>query len=373
MKRDQLHALTSLRFFAAAAIVLLHMQGKIIPMQHDVRLGLGVSFFFVLSGFILTYVYREFQSHSIWTFYRARFARLWPVHLVTFVLAAAFVMPHALFKAQWVTTIPANLTLTQAWFPISGLVFSWNGPSWSISAEAWFYILFPLLVASGRFWMAFLAVGAAAVGIVAYIDMMDLPLGRTAPFTFSPFHMIMQHPAVRALEFAVGVAAGRAFNAGYRIRLLTPTSLEVAAIAAVLAFAATTYAGRIWIHSVSPAFGLWYSQSGGALIFATAIFVFAQGAGGLSATLTNRWLVLLGEISFCTYMVHQIIIKVAAKAGAVEAIGWPATVILLLPAIYGASWLLWRYVEVPARRAILGQQSRGSLSSLTPRSKSDGR
>ncbi len=86
----QIKCLTSLRFFAAAKIVVFHSvnafrglgQGKI-PFP----LGQGVSFFFVLSGFILTYVYPSLSgSHRIRDFYVARIARIWPAHFVTFLL-----------------------------------------------------------------------------------------------------------------------------------------------------------------------------------------------------------------------------------------------------------------------------------------------
>lgn len=60
LKLDQL---TSLRFFAAFAIVLHHLEGLfLIKGTHD--LAYGVSFFFILSGFILTYSYSSFKSNK---------------------------------------------------------------------------------------------------------------------------------------------------------------------------------------------------------------------------------------------------------------------------------------------------------------------
>ena len=88
----QLPALTSLRFFAALAIVVHHARGLLVaesaiagfPLDH------GVSVFFVLSGFILTYVYRELPNvASVGRFWLARFARIWPVHVFTLALFIA--------------------------------------------------------------------------------------------------------------------------------------------------------------------------------------------------------------------------------------------------------------------------------------------
>jgi peptidoglycan/LPS O-acetylase OafA/YrhL len=78
----QIHALTSLRLFAAAMIVVLHANGHFgIPawLPRYVGLGAGVSIFFVLSGFILTINYPELPTWTaVLRFWRNRFARLWP-------------------------------------------------------------------------------------------------------------------------------------------------------------------------------------------------------------------------------------------------------------------------------------------------------
>lgn len=367
------YPLTSLRFFAAAAIVLMHMQRVILPTGKYPPLGLGVSFFFVLSGFILTYVYRDFSGHSIKAFYLARFARLWPVHLVTFLLATVLLLSHPFFEPHRIAIALSNLTLTQAWIPVRGVVFSFNGVSWSISSEVWFYLLFPFLVTTNRLWVWVCGVVGVAAVILLGTQWMGLPLGRSGMFEFSVNHLIMQHPAVRAVEFTVGVLAGRLFISGYRnpFAMRHATLCEVVSIGAVLAFAATSPAVRVVIHHSwgSPQIGLWYSQSGGALVFAVAIYVFAQSAGTVSGLLSRRTFVVLGEISYCTYMIHQIVIGVAHRNHLVDVLGWKASAILTIVFVYLASYLLWRFVEVVARRQILSFKPKitgqGNLASQT--------
>src|SRR5207249_11094077 len=92
---SRLDTLTSLRFIAAAMIVVHHTRGCFgipprwgdpFPLQH------GVSFFFVLSGFILTYVYPSLRLSGAPRFWWARFARVWPAHAFAFVLAL-FLLP----------------------------------------------------------------------------------------------------------------------------------------------------------------------------------------------------------------------------------------------------------------------------------------
>lgn len=350
MKASPLHPLTSLRFFAAAAIVVGHISSTLAGLPGDGRYGLGVGFFFVLSGFILTYVYRDFTSHSVRSFYLARFARLWPVHLFTFLIAALVIQPSALLSPLHAMTAPINLLMLQAWLPINGLVFSWNGPSWSISAELWFYLLFPFLAATRRLGMWF-----AGLMLIAAIIVISVAAVPSRPFEFWYVHAILQHPAVRVVEFAVGVAAGRLFNAGVRIKGHA-TFFEFAAVAAVGFYAATSVAVQGVIAGAGyEKIGLWYCQSGGLLIFAFAIFVFAQNSGLISRVLSIRALVMLGEISFSTYMLHQLLIRAAMKQEWELYLGRPATITVVLILIYVGSYLLWRFIEAPCRRMIIAK------------------
>ncbi|WP_244561918.1 acyltransferase family protein [Mesorhizobium australicum] len=345
-----LYPLTSLRFFAAAVIVAGHILPTIVGTPGDSRYGLGVSFFFVLSGFILTYQYRDFSRHSVKAFYVARFARLWPIHLVTFLLVAIILQPQLLLSPMHAMTAMLNLLLLHAWLPISGLVFSWNAPSWSISDELWFYLLFPFLARTKRLW-AWLVV---LIAIAAFI-IFSFPIAKATLFEFSYVHAIMQHPAVRVVEFAVGVFAGRLFNAGLRIKG-PAMALEATAIALMLLYGLTTITVQGFITSnVHQSLGVWYNQSGGLLVFAFAIFIFAQSDGPVSRLLAWRGLVLLGEISFSTYMVHQIIIRYAFTHRWSDAMGAVPATIVVLTLVYLSSWVLWRTIEMPCRRWIIAK------------------
>lgn len=342
LRPPPLYALTSLRFFAAAAIVALHT-----GILADSRLGLGVGFFFVLSGFILTYVYRDFTGHSRSAFYLSRFARLWPVHAVTFLFAAIVLQPNALTNPTYLMTAPLNLLLLQAWLPIQGLVFSWNSPSWSISAELWFYILLPFLAVSKRLW-----IWGVALCLIAALIVMTFPIRQPGMFTFSYVHAIMQHPTVRVVEFLAGVIAGRAYNAG--VRLKGGTALELGAIALIAAYVFTSPTLQSGLRGNGfPTVAIWYDQSGGFAIFAFAIFVFAQNAGLVSRLLSWPVLVKLGEISFSTYMFHMLIIVFEKQHKIFDSAGWHLKTIILILIIYTGSYLLWKYIEEPARKAIV--------------------
>lgn len=157
--------LTSIRFAAAMGIVVHHFGGslhKILGPQWMpwlASLGAGVRFFFVLSGFILTYVYFDRQHGrqwhrswaDRWSFYRARFYRVYPIYALALLLSVPQVVRFAQLNSvrlrfeEWFLFGLSKLTLTQAWLPVLG-----NNPpmlqaAWSLSCEAFFYALFPFL------------------------------------------------------------------------------------------------------------------------------------------------------------------------------------------------------------------------------------
>jgi peptidoglycan/LPS O-acetylase OafA/YrhL len=338
-----------LRFFASAAIVIFHLKG-LLPWDRPAALSQGVAFFFVLSGFILTYVYGGLETTSIRSFYWHRFARLWPVHIVMFA-AAALLLPGN--SPPSITA--ANILLVHSWVPIVGWPFSYNAVSWSISVEVAFYLSFPLL-ARTKYFMVFYA---ALIAIIACTLLSQDYIEAPQSGAFSPVHLILQNPLTRILEFATGVGAGRLFatstDMGFKER--TWSAIELSVLVVLGVYWATLSATARWLEFHGfPGIGMWYGESAGFLLFALAITVYAYGRGILSRGLAHSWLVRLGEISFSTYMLHQLIIR--AYANHAPQLPWQLSVPILLGLIYLCSYLLWQYVEVPARRMIIGFDQR---------------
>jgi len=155
-KPERLNALTGLRCFAAINIVLFHFSNPLWfgPLAPVVNAGYAsVSFFILLSGFVLAYNYAgrartgDLSKAKFWI---ARFTRLYPVYLLSLVigvgtLAGEFgVHTHPMFWAG-VTLTPL---LLQGWIP--EIATFWNTPAWTMSAESFFYLLFPWLAAWRR-------------------------------------------------------------------------------------------------------------------------------------------------------------------------------------------------------------------------------
>ncbi|MEI8341699.1 MAG: acyltransferase, partial [Verrucomicrobiota bacterium] len=144
-------ALTSLRFVAAAMVVVTHSSGHFGIPQHfsyPFVLGQAVAFFFVLSGFILAYVYPSLERKDIGPFLRARVARIWPAHLFCFVLFCFIISPFSAFSNlnSLLGVTGANLFLVHSWIPWPKVNGAFNAPTWSISAEWFFYLCFPFLI-----------------------------------------------------------------------------------------------------------------------------------------------------------------------------------------------------------------------------------
>ncbi|KAA6341559.1 hypothetical protein EZS27_010629 [termite gut metagenome] len=147
-------SLTSLRFIFAIMIFMHHYSrgegtGAIFPEGF-----LGVTFFFILSGFVLSYSYwgklSERKIH-FWDFLKRRVIKLYPLHLLCLFVALVF----SRFSLPIKTIIP-NMLLLQSWIPIQGYYFSGNAVSWCLSNEIFFYFIFPMLVVLfGKFSLRF--------------------------------------------------------------------------------------------------------------------------------------------------------------------------------------------------------------------------
>lgn len=237
--RPDLKPLTSLRFVAALMVFIYHVPTRE-PLAYLLAIGQeGVGFFFVLSGFILTYVYRDFAEATTregrWTFLVARFARIYPTYVVAMVLAFAVLLifgssdtANNLPEAR-IPTLLAQLGLVQSWFPAAAIHYGGNGPSWSISDEAFFYVLFPFLlfaIATRVRHLTALAILLWSV-VVAIAWLVPGTVGDWVHFVF---------PLTRLLDFTVGIVVGVLFirRKDQRVKDWRGTVWEVAVVELVV-------------------------------------------------------------------------------------------------------------------------------------------
>lgn len=355
-ERDKIAPLTSLRFFAAFFVVFYHLQGDVIPMASRSQFALGVSFFFVLSGFILSTVYPDMSRTSIPKFYVSRLARLWPVHALCFFVVAFLYDPSMLFNEFWQPKLFTNLAMLHAWIPQMGYVFSMNSVSWSISAELGFYLIFPILAASRSPGKVAIVIGTlVAIGIFQ-LEFNGATMWNNDPWQFSGVLLIAQSPFARVFEFAVGVWAARVYQSRKFVAFVTANATRLECLSIVILFLYCMASRRIvnWlIADQHHGFAAWVDVSGGVLVFAFLIYVFAHSAGKLSRILSTRALIFLGESSFSLYMVHQIIIKYSVNHGWHKILPWPATLMIMLSAIMLTAAIVYVAWERPMRWLIM--------------------
>jgi peptidoglycan/LPS O-acetylase OafA/YrhL len=347
---SELPPLTSLRFFAALMIATFHAE-RIFhwPWLKNIPpfLSTGVSFFFVLSGFILTHVYCRRRETTYLQFVWLRIARLWPVHAAMFIFVAAlFPLRDDPFR-----TAAANLLLLQSYVPISAYYFSWDGASWSISTEFFFYLLFPfLLISLDRTWHWKLGAAlAVSLSIILLVTWLDLPLVG-GPLDVTQEAFVIPFPPMRLAEFCLGMAAYLAWSRWVQPTLggvATWTALECLAVA--LTFLWLVGIERVGTETWIPALSVWISEVGAAPFFAIVIVALAAGRGLLGRLLSRRELVYLGAISFPLYLLHAPLMMVMQRFDAEAA---PVIAALLLGSI-----LLHEAIEKPTR-SILAQAIR---------------
>jgi peptidoglycan/LPS O-acetylase OafA/YrhL len=363
---DSLPALTGLRFVAAFAVFVEHSREVFDLPYPSLKMlgGVAVSFFFVLSGFILTYVYgAELERRDIPRFWLARWARIWPLHIAC-LLAAILLAPHHNFPtdAEGWRRLATHVALLQTWSTDPGWTLAFNGPAWSISVELFFYLSFPLLarLSNRRFAAALAAILASTLVIVA---LGEAWMTGDAERSKLLRHLLRFLPWMRLLEFTTGLAVARIFLTGwgatvFRRGIWVHLSLELCAVLAV---------ALAW-YLLGPAGGLhpvvklgqhvaWavYLQAGAgfAPAFAVVVWILARSRGALSRLLSTQLLVWLGETSFALYLIHRPVLTSIQERYASLDLRWQTPALSALVISLAAAGLLHSLVEAPCRQWIL--------------------
>ena len=297
MYPKDIRPLTSLRF-AAAMWVLIYYFGAHLGVGLREASGvvekgyLGVDLFFILSGFILSHVYLrqvEEGGFNYRGFLWNRLARVYPVHLAT--LGAVVVIWLAALKLGVafaptifnLSAVPANLLLIHAW-GVQPTV-SWNFPSWSISAEWFAYLSFPLAAGAAVRLGRIGRVGALAGVFALYGVMFAFAASKGIPFN----DMTAQIGALRIVPaFLYGAVL---YVIGREVRLSERAAWI--GLVASLAWVGVSTSMRLPDAATWPALG--------GVVFCLAETSKSRNVGGLAGPA----FVYLGEISYGMYMIHM--------------------------------------------------------------------
>lgn len=384
--RDNIDALTGLRFVAAFTIALGHYYEPWLEVS-----GIGMPLFFTLSGFIIHYVYSASFAGD-WRaatreFAVARFSRIYPLYLVLlFYYLVRTDMGSTLAKADNLPAALAYLLGYWTWWPFTVAghpLLDWHYHiSWSISTELFFYVAYALVlyriagIRDIRVCLGALAGFCAAAYLFFYGLFLTRESWEAAGLAyfpqFTPFAsnfgesfyrwLLYFSPYTRVFEFIGGVLTAQAF-----LLVRGHPALRAKFHAGALAWLATAVMLGLWAAFFYNGMrNPWLSPGNTSLAaflvslhmnFLLAppcyalIFALALGGSVASRALAARIPRLLGDVSYSTYLSHimaeRVLVHLRLEIGGVL-----PHLIAIFAAIYALSWLLYRVVEVPAKRLL---------------------
>jgi peptidoglycan/LPS O-acetylase OafA/YrhL len=403
--RPDIPALTGLRFVAAFCVLIAHGFAATLA-DHETRYGaiywviqgsgFGMTLFFVLSGFVIHYNYAHLVTaagaRGIGSYLWARFARLYPLFLLMMVV---YVLVSSRHLDYWsgrpermnstLQALPYFLFLMQSWFylvidgnPLIDAIGGASPITWSISTEWFFYFLylaFVWLVLKLRtppvtfliILLGCLAWAAIATGLYNRTGQINAwavaHFGPVADFgerqqdSFVRW-LLYFSPYLRLGEFVLGSLVAQFYVQVRERKVSTPENLAggvtfVAAAASVVWVTYMEYSpnvGTTVLREMNMNFALAPSA-------AVLIFCAARYRGAIFRPLTSRAVVVLGGASYSIYLVHLVILTVAARLlvpaghGILYAV---AELLLVTIIIFLISIALYVFYEAPARKLLRG-------------------
>ncbi len=348
VSRHHLAALDGVRFIAAFCVLVGHgywyvVQQQITPTKFDPIVvvilalpGIGITLFFVLSGFVIHFNYHTTVGvgrGGNFDFLIARFSRLYPLFLAVFAIDFVHILwvqgyfagrPQLNFDPFG--PLPAFLSFTQTWlfvpyagYPIYehyGLVTSSaqaTGAMWSLSTESLFYVVYPLLsVCLTRQYGKALAIAAAltAAGGLLYYGWSAYHIPTLQSFGLAHFGtptlagsfvgwVVLYSPVGQIFEFLLGAIAAQAYLArtdtpGLLDRLPRSTTAILAAV--ILVWVAASSLLHIPLSGVN--------ASCAAALIALFVLLAVQHKTRIAGILSSPLLVKCGEASYSLYLLH---------------------------------------------------------------------
>ena len=352
-------SLTGMRAFAALAVAIHHAIAFWPEFYIFEIIGkwgyLGVDFFFCLSGFVMQWAWT--RGTTARRFLSRRFARIYPLLVVTLFasLTAWWTIQNPLAGyAGPPRSVLFNLLAIQAWFfNDSTIRQSWNGVTWSLACEFFFYACSPFILsrfAKLKPKSCFFLIAALYLG-QCIAQAAVVPGGSATVQNFFYFF-----PVARLPEFLMGALACQMFISGYRTKIRSPLVPFLLLVILPLA---------VYANVVSPA-DQFLSVSSLVVLpgFVVTIIVAASRDSSSrhsrrSRFLASRHMVWLGNVSYSYYVFHALVLGAIGFAlidwgfpPKTELMGTLWLVVFLLSSLLVA-WLAWRLIERPAQRSIV--------------------
>ena len=390
MKKKNIPQLTGLRFLAAFAIIMNHLVPFSLGFGPDTKIGafstndgfLGMTLFFVLSGFIIHYNYYEKIMGGIkqkYKFFVARFSRLYPLFILFVFWDVSNLMFHALKNNDPETvnrifsTIPIFILGIQSWFYAlignRSIVYSYDFSTvtWSISTEFFFYLFYPIIakiIGKLLHWkrIIFISILLIIVNSIAFYYIYNGYLDNFAVSIFGSMAGKMNNnafrfsnwlgflsPYIRIFEFLVGCLIAQLWS----ILHDRPASVIELIIGPALLAISLIYIIISWLpFSMQPdIYKLVFNFLQYRLAVPIIIFGLVRYKTFFSNILSGKIIVAFGDASYSIYILQLVIIRQLAYGGSRDNIlaifnhGIGQIVLIIFLAI-----LSFRYIETPARR-----------------------
>ena len=354
-KPARLNALTGLRCFAAINILFFHfsnpqMFGWLAPV---VNAGyVSVSYFILLSGFVLAYNYCDRARAgklNTFKFYEARFTRLYPIYLLSLLLSWKMVAmeyrahTHGMF---W-TGMALTPLLLQGWIP--SIATFLNTPAWTMSAEAFYYVLFPWLARWKKpervGWHLLKMTGVWLLGMLPgalYMFFNPDSIAHPDRWSYGPWLQALKYtPYSHLASFVFGVMLAELDEVMVRDSRLR------------FGLALGGFIGIFGLLKLGPLVPYAILHDGLLMPLFACIVLGLAGGNPLSRALGWRPLVVIGEASFCLYLLHFNLWNLIHDSHVLDWLGlmkydpWISYVSLIVLAL-----LALHFIEKPAQKAL---------------------
>lgn len=324
----------------------LNISGYAELMKFFAEGAVSVDFFFILSGFVVTYGYLpKLRDGSVTSsvFLINRISKIYPMHLLLWITCAVvysgtgYLLQNLSSSEFWFGAF-----LLQSYVPISGYAFWGNGVSWSVSTQLFFYAAFPVLVRLSR------KERKAIFGALFLVILLNsIVIGNASPVS-QWFYNI--NPVFRLLDFLGGMLLCEWMQQmKWRPQNTKSASiLEISSVAVLLWFMVISADSGFFMN---PRFQSYYYLL--PCLFLLFAFYFEQGI--LSRLFKTKPLQRMGEASFAFYLVHQLILYLVKNIWGMRITNIHQMLLFSLIALFfseGAAFVLHYFFEKPVNQAL---------------------
>ncbi|WP_452225965.1 acyltransferase family protein [Lacinutrix cladophorae] len=339
----RLEQLTFTRFIAAISIFVFHYGKNAFPFHLDSvkdlfsQSNVSVSYFFILSGFVMIIAYGNKNKIDFRNYIKRRFARIYPVYLLAIILVFLYLIIAG--KSIDFYGLLANLFMVQSWFP--GYALSLNTPGWSLAVELFFYLSFPLIF--NQFYkkcslqkttilvLLFFIISQIILHVLFYSSFYEGYPSKGHDFIF-------YFPLMHLNEFIIGNLAGIFFIKGIKKRNYDWLIIVILICSVLL---------------LKQNVGIIFHNGMLAFVFVPLILLIASNKGMLTRISNTKSLVFLGEISYGIYILQKPVylyissIFYYLKIDNLALVFYISLIVLIVCAAFS-----YKYIETPLRKKI---------------------